>query len=214
MKKIELMVFDLDGTLIDSGNDIASAVNYTLKTMSLPLLERDKITAYVGDGVKLLLERSMGDGNIGNIAEALDIFINYYSDHMLDTTVLYPNVKDVLHHFKDKRKVIVTNKMHGLSCKIVDELEIAGYFEEIIGRDSTPYNKPDPALLRSLVRKHSADMERTVVIGDGYNDIKLAKNSNAISCALLNGLGIRNNLLELDPDHSCEDISELKKLFY
>lgn len=213
MEKIELMIFDLDGTLIESGNDIASAVIYTLGRMSLPLLERNTITAYVGDGIKSLLERSMGDENINNVEEALDIFINYYSDHMLDTTVLYPNVKDVLDHFKDKRKVIVTNKMHGFSCKIADELNITKYFEEIIGRDSTPYNKPDPVLLMSLVRKYSADMERTVVIGDGYNDIKLAKNSNAISCALLNGLGIRSKLLELDPDYSCEDISELEKLF-
>lgn len=214
MKKIDLMIFDLDGTLIDSGNDLASAVNHTLEEMSMPPLKREKITGYVGDGVKLLLERSIGGKNIDRLEEALDIFIGYYTDHILDTTDLYPNVKDVLHHFKNKKKIIVTNKIYRLSSMIVNELKIKEYFEEIIGRDSAQYKKPDPALLISLAQKYSADIGRTVVIGDGLNDIKLAKNSGAISCALLNGLGVRDKLLELKPDYSCEDISEMVKLFY
>jgi len=214
MKQIDLMIFDLDGTLIDSGNDIASAVNYTLKEMSVPLLKRGKITGYVGDGVKILIERSIGEENIDRLEEALDIFIAYYTDHILDTTDLYPGVRDVLRHFENKKKIIVTNKIYRLSSMIANELKIEEYFEEIIGRNSAPYKKPDPALLVLLAQKYSADIGRTVVIGDGLNDIKLAKNSNAISCALLNGLGIRDRLLELNPDYSCEDISELKELFY
>ena len=214
MEKIDLMIFDLDGTLIDSGNDLASAVNYTLEEMSMPPLSREKITGYVGDGIKILIERSIGEENTDRLEEALDIFIAYYTDHILDTTDLYPGVKDVLRHFENKKKVIVTNKIYRLSSKITNGLKIEEYFEEIIGRDSAPYKKPDPALLVSLAQKYSAEIGRTVVIGDGLNDIKLAKKSSAISCALLNGLGIRDKLLELNPDYACEDISELKELFY
>jgi len=213
MKKIDLMVFDLDGTLIDSGNDLVSAVNFTLKEMSLPPLEGETIAGYVGDGVKKLIERSVGNKS-DRINEAYELFMSYYTVHCVDTTSLYPGVSDVLYHFKDTKKIIVTNKVEKLSRIIADKLGIAEQFEEIIGRDGAPYKKPDPALMMLLAQKYSADIKKTVVVGDGWNDMKLAKNSGALSCALLNGLGERDILLALDPDYSCEAITELKELFF
>ncbi|MBN2567878.1 MAG: HAD-IA family hydrolase [Deltaproteobacteria bacterium] len=214
MKKIDLMIFDLDGTLVDSGDDIASAVNYTLQKMSLPVLEREIVLGYVGDGVRELIERSIGDDNRDKAKEAYEMLISYYRIHCLDTTSVYPGVTDVLYHFRETKKVIVTNKIEDLSRIIASALEIDGYFEEIIGRDTGPYKKPDPALMNLLTEKFSADVKKTVVVGDGWNDINLAKNSGALSCALLNGLGKRDSLLELNPDYACENITELKDLFF
>jgi len=213
MKEIDLMIFDLDGTLVDSGDDIASAVNYTLKKMSLPTLKKEILLSFVGDGVRELIERSIGDDNRHKANEAYEMLISYYRIHCLDTTSLYPGVTEVLSHFRETKKVIVTNKIEDLSRSITGALKIDGYFEDIIGRDTAPYKKPDPALMKLLTEKYMADVKKTVVVGDGWNDIKLAKNSGALSCALLNGLGKRDSLLELNPDYACENIKELKDLF-
>ena len=213
MKKVGLMVFDLDGTLIDSGDDLATAVNHALKEMSLPPLDRDVITGFVGDGGRKLIERSLGDGHNGRLAEAYNRFMSYYKEHSLDRTCLYPGVTDVLRHFGDTIKVIVTNKQEGLSRTIARALGIDMEFADIIGRDSTPFKKPDPSLMVMLAERYKRDIKETVVVGDGWNDIKLAKNAGAISCTLLNGLGPRERLLELHPDYCCEDITELKELF-
>ena len=122
-------------------------------------------------------------------------------------------MSDVLEHFRDRKKVIVTNKLYSYTLKIAEALGVDGYFEDIIGLDSFPRRKPDPDLLIPLLEKYSANKRETVVIGDGVNDILFAKNTGTLSCALLNGLGDKNKLLSLDPDYSCEDISELKELF-
>ena len=213
MKKIDLMVFDFDGTLVYSGDDLANSINHTLKKLAMPVLDRKTIIGFVGDGVAKLIERSLGDNHHGIFGEAMEIFNAHYSEHLLDTTGLYPGVPDMLEHFKDRKKLIVTNKLYSYTVKIAEELGIAGYFEDITGLDSISFRKPDPGLLIPLLKKYGVEKTETVVIGDGANDILLAKNTGALSCALLNGLGDRDMLLRLDPDYHCEDISELRELF-
>ncbi len=213
MKKIDLMIFDFDGTLVYSGNDLVNSVNHTLKQLGIPLLDRKTIIGFVGDGVARLIERSLDDKHSELFDQAMEIFKAHYAEHLLDTTGLYPGVTDVLEHFRDRKKVIVTNKLYGFTLKIAEALGIDGYFEDIIGLDSFPRRKPDPGLLIPLLERYGVDKRKTVVIGDGVNDILFAKNTGTLSCALLNGLGDRDKLLSLDPDYSCEDISELKELF-
>ncbi|MEA3487135.1 MAG: HAD-IA family hydrolase [Thermodesulfobacteriota bacterium] len=213
MRKIDLMVFDFDGTLVYSGDDLANSINHTLKKLGMPVLERKTIIGFVGDGVAKLIERSLGVGYHDRFDEAMEIFKVYYAEHLLDTTGLYPGVPDMLEHFKDRKKLIVTNKLYSYTLIIMEELGITGYFEDIIGLDSNPCRKPDPGLLIPLLEKYGAEKTETVVIGDGVNDILLAKNTGTLSCALLNGLEDRDRLLSLDPDYHCEDISELKELF-
>ncbi|GAI75088.1 unnamed protein product, partial [marine sediment metagenome] len=106
-----------------------------------------------------------------------------------------------------------TNKRYIFTLKMAKKLGIAGYFDEIIGAESTPYKKPDSRLLHPLLKKFRAGNDRTVVIGDGVNDIMLAKNAGVLSCAFLDGLGSMDVLLSLKPDFLCEDIIELKELF-
>ena len=213
MKSVTLMVFDFDGTLVKSGDDLAASVNHTLDTLELPLLDTDTIIGFIGDGVAKLIERSLGDEYRHRFEEAMGIFNAHYADHLLDTTSLYPGVYDTLDYFRETKKVIVTNKRYDYTLKISDALRVAGCFEEIIGADSFPVRKPDQGILLPLLDRYGAKSTDTVVIGDGTNDILLAKNSGTLSCALLNGLGNRAHLLALRPDYCCEEIAELKELF-
>jgi len=214
MTAVELMIFDLDGTLITSGDDLANSVNYTLRTLGIPELPGKKIIGFIGDGVLKLLERSLGTFFPERFEEALKIFNAYYDEHLLDQTALYPGVEDVLHRFREKKKIILTNKDQRFTVQITDALKITSCFDEIIGADSRPYRKPDPRLVEPLLSRYGVPRERAVVVGDGINDVLLAKNAEAISCAFLNGLGSREDLLALHPDCTCEHLSELITLFY
>lgn len=213
MKAVDLMIFDLDGTLVTSGKDIAASVNYTLTAMGLPAMEEAMIFEFIGDGVKRLIERSLGPAARDRFGEALILFSRHYDEHMLDTTTLYSGVAEVLRYFHDKKKVILTNKRHRFALAICDALQLTHYFADILGADSTPYIKPDARLAGVLLTRFDVRPERTVIIGDGVNDILLAKNAGLMSCAFLNGLTGRETLLRLNPDYICEDLPEITGLF-
>jgi len=209
MTTVELMIFDLDGTLVDSGTDLAASVNHALACLGLPGLPKERVISHVGDGVGKLIERSLGEKATSLKDRALDLFLSHYETHLLDATVPYPGVPEVLEHFASIPKVILTNKTHRFSVSIAEGLGLARYFEDIYGMDSHPWGKPDPRLLGFLLERHGARREKTAVIGDGVNDVLLAKNGGAVSCALLNGLGDGAKLLALDPDYALGDIREL-----
>ena len=213
MKSIDLMIFDFDGTLVNSGMDIAVSVDYTLEMLGLPPKGADTIIRFIGDGVQELIQKSIGPDNGDRYQEAMGIFSSHYDEHMLDRTSLYPHVMEVFHHFQEKKKVIITNKRECFTLKMVDAFGINKYFDEIIGADSTPYRKPDPRLLYPVMERYGAAPDKTLVIGDGVNDILLARQAGVLSCALLNGLTQRDILLSLHPDFFCDDISEVLNLF-
>jgi len=213
MKKVDFIVFDFDGTLVNTGDDITAAVNHTLGALDIPILEKETVIRFVGDGAIKLVERSLGKENHGRVEEALEILKAYYAEHMLDSTDLYPGVRDVLEYYKNIKKAVVTNKPYTFTLGIVRALNIENYFDDIIGIDSGTYGKPDPRLMDALLDKHHINKDKAVVVGDGVNDVMLAKNSGVTSCALLNGYSQREALLRLDPDYTLENIGELMELF-
>jgi phosphoglycolate phosphatase len=213
MKEIDLMIFDFDGTLVDTGVDLAAAVNYTLRQLGREQKREEEIAAFVGDGITKLIERSLGNDNL-DCCDAVNIFSSYYRDHLLDNTVLCPGAKEVLDFFQHKQKVILTNKRHSFTLAIARGLDIEKYFLEIMGEGSIPYRKPDKRLVDYLLHKYEGKKEKTVIVGDGMNDINLAKNSGILSCIYLNGLGKRQDLLAAQADYYCENISEINALFY
>ena len=213
MKPVDLMIFDLDGTLVTSGKDIAASVNHALISMDFPAIEERVILGYIGDGVKKLIERSLGPSAHDRFEEALTLFSRHYDEHMIDTTALYKGVAEVLRHFQNKKKVILTNKRHRFAVAMCNALELTQYFEDILGGDSLPYNKPDARLANLLLRRFDVRPDRTVIVGDGVNDIIMAKHASVWSCACLNGLSDREALLKLQPDYSCEHLSEITGFF-
>ncbi|WP_041584853.1 HAD family hydrolase [Syntrophus aciditrophicus] len=213
MKAVEMMIFDFDGTLVNSGDDLVSSVNHTLNRLDLPVLPKENIIGFIGDGVQKLIERSLGDAFPEHFEEAMSIFTAYYTEHMLDTTDLYPGVKDILEHFRDKKKIIITNKRYAFTVQITNSLHLTHHFDEIIGVDSRTYRKPDRRLIQPLLRQYGVSPEKAVVVGDGINDVLLAKNAGMISCAFLGGLGSREELLSSKPDYVCETLPELTRLF-
>ncbi|HAJ27215.1 MAG TPA: phosphoglycolate phosphatase [Syntrophus sp. (in: bacteria)] len=213
MIKVEFLIFDLDGTLADTGRDLVTAVNYTLEALGLAILDDKRVISFVGDGVEELIKRALGEENNESCAQAMKIFREYYGDHLLDQTVLYPGVRECLGYFGAKRKVVISNKRQEFTVRIVQGLGIAPFFEDIVGGDAMPYKKPDPRLVEPYLQRFLIPREQTVIVGDGPNDILLAKNAGVWSCACLNGLVHRDNLLKLRPDYTCESLLELRGLF-
>lgn len=212
MIPVKLMVFDLDGTLADTGADLAGSVNRTLQSLGIPTRPDPEILGFVGDGVRKLMERSLGDAYGTRFEEALKRFEEIYAEHLLDQTTLYPGVPQVLSHFAVKEKVLITNKTLDFTLAICSGLGIAGFFKKIVAGDSHEFMKPDPRLLLPLLEKFGAGPAETLVIGDGVNDILLARNTGTRSCAFLNGLGNREKLLRLGPDFTIEKMIELKEI--
>jgi phosphoglycolate phosphatase len=214
MKKVDLMIFDLDGTLVSSGADLIQSINYTLNALKLKEKPEKEILSFVGDGVKKLIEKVLGQDHIKYHEEAMIIFTDYYGKHLLDNTGLCPQVEEVLNNFVNKTKIILTNKRYNFTLAIAQGLNITKYFVEIIGADSTPFKKPDRRVIYYILNKYAVAKEKTLIIGDGINDIAVAKNSGILSCAYLNGLGIRQDLLNLNADYYCDDLREINSLFY
>lgn len=213
-KEVDLMLFDFDGTLVNTAADLACAVNHALEKLNLPPKPEIQIIGYVGDGVRQLISRAIGEANADSIDTALGHFTEYYGDHLLDKSTLYPHVKETLDYFSMKKKVILTNKRLRFTKIIADALGIAPYFDDVVGADSTPYLKPDPRIVDYVLLRHGAARDRTVIIGDGTNDVAVARNAGVSCAALLNGLGAREALLAMKPDFCCESLLEIQSIFY
>ena len=213
MIKIDLMIFDFDGTLVATGTDLVISINRMLNSLQLNERSEQEILGFVGDGVPKLIERALGPDHKEFQEEAMSLFTDYYSHHLLDNVKLYPHIKEVLIKYENKPKVILTNKRHIFTLAIAQHLNIAKYFVEIIGADSTPFQKPDRRVIDFILNKYGAAKEKVVMIGDGINDVIVAKQSGILSCACLNGIGNRQDLLNLKADYYCEDILEINLLF-
>jgi phosphoglycolate phosphatase len=213
MHPVDLLIFDLDGTLIDSKDDIATCVNLTLAEVGLPTKDPKVIYGYVGDGVRRLLQQAVGEGKQEQFKKTMRIFRGHYLAHLLDTTRFYPGVEDVLDHFKGKKKTVVTNKPIEYTEKIIDGLKARERFDLILGGDGLNNLKPHPEMLHKVLEEMEVRRDRAVMVGDGINDILAARAAGIRICAVGYGLGDPVRLKKGEPDFFCERIEELKELF-
>lgn len=212
MFRTELIIFDLDGTLIDSSKDIAWAVNKTLRQMGFEELSYQAIKERIGWGVKMLLEKALPNEKHNLVKEAREIFMGYYSGHLLVKTKLYPNVADVLRHFKNKKLAVATNKPLNLTQKILDGLNISDYFKKVVGGDDVQNKKPAPEAIEIILRELNALPKETVFVGDSMIDIEAGKKAEVITIGAAYGFRGRQELKEAGADVIIEDIKELISL--
>ena len=212
MHPIDLLIFDLDGTLIESKWDIATAVNLTLRDLGLPVREQEEIFSFVGDGIKHLLRLSVGEENQSRYEDALRVFRGHYLAHCLDRTQFYPGIDRVLAHFAAKHKAVATNKSLEYTTRILDGLG-AHHFTYIVGGDNGYGLKPEPGMLLKILDELKVEKDRAVLIGDSTNDINGGHNAGIKVCAVGYGMGNREKMAACNPDWFIEQPEDLIGLF-
>lgn len=192
--RLRLLVFDLDGTLIDSKQDLAEAVNATLRQFGLPPQTHERIASYIGDGAAVLIERALAaDAADPALAPAaLAAFLDYYHRHLLDHTRPYPGVPEQLHRLREAlpqaRMAVLTNKPVRASISICEGLGLAPFFTTVYGGNSFPTKKPDPQGLLQLISEAGVQADETVMVGDSEVDILTARAAGAWSLGCRYGL--------------------------
>lgn len=210
MHEINLIIFDLDGTLVESRQDIADAVNFTLRELGLKEKGLDEISSYIGTGVEDLIQKSLGGKDGSLLEKGISVFTEYYKKHFLDTTHLYPDTKETMEYYKAKRKVIVTNRKYEFAVDILKGLDIYDYFEDVIGGDNLGCMKPSSCPLHKMMRKFKIDKDKTIIVGDMDIDILAGKKSGIMTCAATYGIGAKEDILKAKPDYVINRLSELK----
>ncbi|HZA55891.1 MAG TPA: HAD-IA family hydrolase, partial [Candidatus Udaeobacter sp.] len=214
MKKVlDVVMFDLDGTLADTGRDLADAVNHTRAHFDLSPLPDSVVHSYVGRGVERLLKHSLPEKTPDHFLEVMRVFLDWYENHLLDATVLYPNVHETLDYFCKKRRAVVTNKMVRLTVAVLRGLDVEKHFDAIVGGDSGPQKKPDPALLNYVLDRFQLPAARALMVGDGDTDIEAGKRAGVLTCGVTYGLRPREELVAAGPDILIDDLAELSRYF-
>jgi len=209
---IRLLIFDLDGTLIDSKTDLALSVNAMRQQMGLTPLAHDLIASYVGQGVHILVRRALGEkAGEEDIREGLDFFLEYYRLHMLDNTVIYPGVREALEELRTRQLAVLTNKSEKLSRVILEGLGIAHYFSFVYGGNSFPRKKPDPAGVHTLMQDTGASPRQTMIVGDSETDVVTGQNAGVWTCGVAYGFGAPT-LVNTSPDLLLADLRDLPPL--
>ncbi len=208
---MDLLVFDLDGTLIDSKMDLALSVNATRAHMGMGPLDVGLISTYVGNGAPVLIRRALGDqATEAQVQDALEFFLEHYREHKLDFTRLYPGVRESLErlHAGGKRLAVLTNKPVAVSRGIVDGLGVGALFFRVYGGNSFEFKKPHPAGMEALLSETGVDRARAIMVGDSSVDIQTARNAGVRSCGVTYGFA-PESLRDPAPDLLVDRMEEL-----
>jgi len=187
---MDLVIFDLDGTLIDSSHDLANAVNATRAHLGLAPIENETVYSYVGNGAPVLIRKALGPEYADEeVQSALEYFLAYYREHMLDNTALYPGVREVLDEFRRAglTMAVLTNKPVRFSQGIVDGLGLGAHFRRVYGGNSFEQKKPHPVGIETLMRELESARDRTMMVGDSAVDIRTARNAHVQACGVTYG---------------------------
>jgi len=208
---VDLIIFDFDGTLADTREDLAASANSVLRELFLPELPVDVIIGFVGEGITPLLERLLGAERLHLVEEAVALYTKHHRDHLLDKTCLYPGVPEALEHFRSKKKAIISNKSHEFTARVAEGLGIADHFAVILGGDSTPNRKPHPEPVERVLEMLGVTRDRTAMVGDSPLDVLVGKRAGLLTCAVTYGFRPREELIRAGPDLLLDDIRELKR---
>lgn len=217
---IKLVIFDLDGTLIDSRLDLVHSVNAALRHINRPELPDDVIASYVGDGAPVLIQRALGGEAIDEslVRKGLEFFLSYYREHKLDHTTVYPGIQDALASIQEsgngvpRKMAVLSNKPVNPSRAIVESLGLGPYFTQVYGGNSFATKKPDPEGALKLVSEAGALAEQAAMVGDSHVDIRTGRNAGLWTVAVT--YGFAPHTLEVEtPDVEVDTPQELSKVF-
>lgn len=210
-REVRALIFDLDGTLIDSKLDLAISVNAAREHLGLEPLGHEQIFGYVGHGAPTLIRRSLGeDATDEKVERALRYFLDYYRAHMLDNTVTYPGVREGLEMLAGRPMAVLTNKPVRFSQEILDGLGIAPCFQYVYGGNSFERKKPDPMGVEVLLRDFQIEPRQAMIIGDSEIDVQTARNAGTWACGVTYGLGSAG-MRDCPPDVLLDSLIELPR---
>jgi len=217
---IKLVIFDLDGTLIDSRLDLVHSVNAALRHIHRPELPEEVIASYVGDGAPILIQRALGGEKVDEalVRKGLEFFLSYYREHKLDHTTVYPGIQEALGAIQSsgngmpRKMAVLTNKPVHPSRAIVESLGLGQYFSQIYGGNSFATKKPEPEGALKLVSEAGVRPELAAIVGDSHVDIRTGRNAGLWTIAVTYGFA-PHTLEEEDPDVLVDSPEELSTIF-
>lgn len=211
---MDLLIFDLDGTLVDSKLDLANSVNAALGHMGRQPIDNELVYSYVGNGAPVLMRKAMApEAGDDQVKQALEFFLAYYREHMLDNTYLYPGVREALDRLlAEKIKMaVLTNKPVRFSQILIDGLGLGGHFLRIYGGNSFEHKKPHPIGVEKLLAETGVARERAMLVGDSAVDVKTARNANIKACGVTYGFQ-PETFQEAPPDILVDRMEELTEM--
>ncbi len=213
MKKLGLL-FDLDGTLIDSGPDLVTAVNLTLAELGLSPMGRDQVARRLGHGPGRLIRDSLGPGYEELAEKAYPIFKRHYEAHLVEFTHIYEGIVEMLEHYHPvARMALITNKAQNWTEEIIRQLGLLRYLDPVLGHDALPTHKPDPGPLLETASRWNLDVSACIMIGDSEMDIVAGKAARMWTCGVTWGNRPPGFMADLNPDFLVHHPRELLDLF-
>lgn len=202
------LLFDLDGTLVDSVADLTTSLNLLADELGHPQLSTEYVRGIVGDGATKLIKRAYGAENYQR--EQLFRFLDIYGEHLLDQTRCYPGIEELLQRYPAESMAVVTNKPHALTVQLLDGLNLTKHFKVVIGGDSCAEKKPHPLPVQNALAALGAKPAEAIMIGDHHTDLYSGRDAGTATCFCAYGLG---NSDGLEPDCSVQASEELLQLF-
>ena len=207
-----VLIFDLDGTLVDSKRDLTASVNHIRHQFDLPVLTEEEIARFIGNGALTMIRRALGPkATESNVQTGLQMFLSYYRAHMLDYTTLYPGVRETLEALAGSRLAVLTNKPVHFSCAMLDGLGIYRHFAAVYGGNSFDHKKPDPVGIYQILSDTKGQREKTWMIGDSAVDVLTGRNAGVMTCGVTYGYATET-FKDAQPDFLIDRFSELERL--
>ena len=210
---IALIIFDLDGTLVNSQHDIRDGINHSLSKLGRPTISYEQVRSMVGGGVKRLVEKAFENADVIELAHGLQYFQDYYYNNLTTRTTCYPGVLEVLQHFKQTKKAVYSNKPHPLTSKVIHQLDLDSYFDIILGSNPDKYDrKPSPEGVLHILKELKVRPGNAIMVGDSTHDIHAAQAAGIHSCAVTYGYRSLEILEKAKPDFVIHNMGALKTL--